>query len=49
MSKISVLKKLVTLIRAGANCRLAWVLVFLHAAWFFVAIANMSPPSPQLA
>jgi hypothetical protein len=44
-----ILKRLVIFIRACANCRLAWILVFLHAAWFFVAIANMSPPSPQLA
>ncbi len=35
--------------RACATCRLAWIFAFLHAAWFFVAIANMSPPSPQLA
>jgi len=25
--------------------RLAWLIVFLHAAWFLLAIANMSPPS----
>jgi hypothetical protein len=29
--------------------RLAWLLVFLHAAWFLLTIANMSPPSPRLA
>jgi hypothetical protein len=25
---------------------MAWLLVFLHAAWLLLAIANMSPPSP---
>jgi hypothetical protein len=29
--------------------RLAWICVFLHAAWFFLAIANMSPPNSGLA
>jgi hypothetical protein len=28
--------------------RLAWVLVYLHASWFLIAIANMSPPAPWL-
>lgn len=27
---------------------MAWVLVFLHASWFLIAIANMSPPAPWL-
>jgi hypothetical protein len=44
-----ILNRLASFIRACATCRLAWVFAFLHAAWFFVAIANMSPPSPQLA
>jgi hypothetical protein len=44
-----ILNRLVAFIRACINCRLAWIVVFLHAAWFFVAIANMSPPSPQVA
>jgi hypothetical protein len=26
----------------------AWVLVCLHASWFLIAIANMSPPAPGL-
>ena len=43
------LNRLVSFMRACATCRLAWIFAFLHAAWFFVAIANMSPPSPQLA
>jgi hypothetical protein len=25
---------------------LAWLFVTIHAAWFFLAIANMSPPAP---
>jgi hypothetical protein len=29
--------------------RLAWLIVFLHATSFLLAIANMSPPSPGLA
>jgi hypothetical protein len=28
--------------------RLGWLLVCLHAAWFFLAIANMSTPAPGL-
>ncbi len=28
---------------------MGWFLVCLHAAWFFLAIANMSPPAPALA
>ena len=28
--------------------RAAWVLVCLHASWFLIAIANMSPPAPWL-
>jgi len=44
-----ILNRLVSFIRAYAACRLAWIFAFLHAAWFFLAVANMSPPSPQLA
>lgn len=29
--------------------RLGWILVCLHASWFFLAVANMSPPSPAFA
>ena len=39
--------------RSCANSRLAWLFAWLfaclHAAWFFLAIANMSPPSPAFA
>lgn len=28
--------------------QVAWVLVCLHASWFLIAIANMSPPAPWL-
>jgi hypothetical protein len=31
------------------SSRLAWLLVSLHAAWFLLAIANMSPPSAGFA
>ena len=34
------------LCRNSARSRFGWLLVCLHAAWFFVAIANMSPPAP---
>jgi hypothetical protein len=40
-------KRLVSFIHACATRRLAWIFAFLHAAWFFVAIASMGPPSPQ--
>jgi hypothetical protein len=35
--------------RSCATSRLAWLFACLHAAWFFLAIANMSPPSPAFA
>ena len=31
-----------------ARSRLAWLLACIHALWFFLAVANMSPPSPEL-
>ena len=34
-----------TFIRSGTRSRLGWLTACLHAGWFFVAIANMSPPS----
>lgn len=40
--------KLSRFLREAAQGRLGWLLVCLHAAWFFLAIANMSPPSPGL-
>lgn len=39
----------VRLLRSCANSRLAWLFAALHAAWFFLSLANMSPPSPALA
>ena len=35
-------------IQSIAKSRLAWALAALHALWFFLAVANMSPPSPAL-
>ena len=35
--------------RASLHSRPDWTLVCLHAAWFFLAIANMSPPSHAFA
>jgi hypothetical protein len=31
-----------------ARSRLAWILACIHALWFLLAVANMSPPSPAL-
>jgi hypothetical protein len=45
----TILKRLTTFVRDSAGCRLGLVFVVLHAAWFLLAIANMSPPSPQFA
>jgi len=36
-------------IHDSVRSRTAWLLVCLHAAWFLLAIANMSPPAPGLA
>jgi hypothetical protein len=44
-----VLRSLLEFFRSCANSRLAWLLACVHAAWFFLAIANMSPPSPSFA
>lgn len=41
--------KFSSLINACLRNRLAWILVFLHAAWFLLVLANMSPPAPDLA
>jgi hypothetical protein len=35
-----------SLFRGSARARIAWILVGIHAAWFFLAIANMSAPNP---
>jgi hypothetical protein len=35
-------------LRGSTRSRLGWLLVCLHAAWFFLAVANMSPPAPGL-
>jgi len=35
--------------RSCVRSRLAWLFVCLHAAWFLLAVANMSPPSPAFA
>jgi hypothetical protein len=36
-------------VRCCICSRLGWLLACVHAAWFFLAIANMSPPSHSLA
>jgi hypothetical protein len=41
--------RLAIYLRSCARSRLGWLLVCLHAAWFFLAIANMSPPAPDSA
>jgi hypothetical protein len=35
-------------LRGGFQSRFAWLFMIIHGAWFFLAIANMSPPSPDL-
>jgi hypothetical protein len=35
--------------RECTSDRLGWLFACVHAAWFVLAIANMSPPSPALA
>lgn len=42
------LTRLVDFLRECRRSRIAWLLATLHAAWFILAIANMSPPSPGL-
>jgi len=37
-----------TLIHSVTRSRFAWLLASIHAAWFLLAVANMSPPSPAL-
>jgi hypothetical protein len=46
---VNTLPNLVRFINDCFRSRLAWILVFLHAAWFFLVVANMSPPAPGLA
>ena len=36
-------------IHVSLRSRMAWLFVCLHAAWFLLAIANMSPPAPGFA
>jgi hypothetical protein len=40
-------KSLTISCRQALRSRVAWLVVCLHALWFFLAIANMSPPSPS--
>jgi len=37
------------LIRSCTRSRLGWLVACFHMAWFLLAIANMSPPSPAFA
>lgn len=37
------------MIRDAASSRIAWLAACLHAVWFVLAVAGMSPPSPELA
>jgi len=39
----------IELIRSCMRSRLAWLLASIHGVWFFLAIANMSPPSRAFA
>src|SRR5260370_8316416 len=50
MSRVpAIFAKFSNFLAEASRSRLAWLLVFLHAAWFLLTIANMSPPSPGLA
>jgi len=50
MSPVSaILKKIARFSSEASRSRLAWLIVFLHAAWFLLAIANMRPPSRDFA
>jgi hypothetical protein len=42
------LAKLSAFLRGCCRSCLAWLFVTVHGAWFFLAIANMSSPSPSL-
>jgi hypothetical protein len=43
------LRAVVAVFRECTSSRLGWLFACLHVAWFFLAIANMSPPPPALA
>jgi hypothetical protein len=49
MTARTALQAVVEFFRSSVRSRLAWLFACLHAAWFFLAIANMSPPSPAFA
>ena len=49
MKPLAAIYGFVALSRSCVRSRLAWLLVCLHAAWFLLAIANMSPPSTGFA
>ena len=49
MKPRTVLRAVVDVFRECTSSRLGWLLACLHAAWFVLAIANMSPPSPAFA
>jgi hypothetical protein len=49
MKPRTTLGAVVRFFQSCAKSRLAWLFAALHAAWFLLAIANMSPPSPALA
>ncbi len=43
-----IIRKFASFFEQAVRSRLACVLISLHTAWFFLAIANMSPPSAGL-
>ena len=47
-TKGSRLSRLAILLREAGSSRLGWLLACFHAGWFFIAIAQMSPPSPGM-
>jgi hypothetical protein len=43
---MTALQRFVTSINTASRSRIGWLFVSIHTAWFFLAIANMSPPDP---
>jgi hypothetical protein len=43
---MAIIAGLRTLLRDSARSLVAWILVGIHAAWFFLAVANMGLPKP---
>ncbi len=49
MRTLRIARRLIEFLSTLPRSRLGWILASLHALWFVLAVANMSPPSPRLA